>query len=537
VHSTLQGGQCQFAAKDVKLYAAAILGATSAREAFSPAHHHPPTGFISMPEESVENTPVNKGSLADAPAPADLLCRFQRQQARRQAVRFGNASERIAKLRRLKAAILAHRDQLVAAMTQEFHKPRMEVELSEVQLVLTELGHTIRHLRTWMRPARVPTPIHLLGTRSEIRCEPRGLVLILAAWNYPFALLFAPLVAAIAAGNCVMLRGSERVPLTNAVAERILSECFDPDEVSMVRGDLSVAASLVELPFDHIFFTGTAEVARRIMAASAPRLTSLTLELGGKSPVIVDESADIATAAERITWGKFFNAGQTCVAPDYVLVHAARADELCASMRSVIKRFYGENDSARRGSSDLCRIIDERNFNKLRSLLEDAVGHGARVEIGGHVDADERYIAPTVLSCVPADCAIMQEEIFGPILPVLAYQHLDEAIKFVNGQPKPLALYVFSRRGEQAERILRLTSAGGTVINNVVLHLLNPDLPFGGVGMSGMGSYHGRFGFRAFSHERAIMMQGRFNPASWFYPPYARLYNGVRGWLARHLGA
>jgi aldehyde dehydrogenase (NAD+) len=457
--------------------------------------------------------------------------RFRRQRQNQAAVRASSAPDRIAKLRNLKRAISAHREELVAAMQEEFRKPRMEVELSEIQLVFTELEHAAHHLPEWMSSSRVPTPLHLLGTRSEIRHEPKGLVLIMAAWNYPFALLFAPLVAAVAAGNCVMMRGSERVPHTCSVAAKIIAECFAPDEVALIQGDLTTARLLLTLPFDHIFFTGTPAVGRQIFAAASRNMTSVTLELGGKSPVIVDETADIPIAAERITWGKFFNGGQTCVAPDYALVHESCVEPFCSAVRNAACRFYGESEEDRKKSPDLCRIIDKKNFERLRSGLEDAIRRGAKFEIGGHWDEAELYISPTVMSQVSVDCELMKEEIFGPVLPIISYNTLHDALSFINAGPKPLALYLFTRDRMRTETILHGTNAGGSVINNVALHLLNPDLPFGGVGVSGIGHYHGRFGFQTFSHQRAVMVQGRFSPAPWFYPPYARLYTGLRGWL------
>jgi aldehyde dehydrogenase (NAD+) len=460
---------------------------------------------------------------------------FRRLRANQSAVRAGDAAARIVKLRRLKAAISRHREELVSSMHREFHKPRMEVELSEIQLVFTELNYAIRHLPQWMAHTTVSTPPHLMGTRSEIRPEPKGVVLILAAWNYPFALLFAPLVAAVASGNCVVLRGSERVPHTCEVAERIVAESFSSNEVVLVRGDIDTARTLLRLPFDHIFFTGTSEVGREVLLAAASNLTSVTLELGGKSPVIVDKAADVPTAAERIAWGKFFNGGQTCVAPDYVLVHESLAEGFCIALREKIGAFYGSSDEQWRASPDLCRIIDKRNFDRLQNALEEAVRLGAKVEMGHSLDRPNRYIGPTILSNVSCDCALMREEIFGPILPVLSYARLEEAVEFINARPKPLALYIFTRDRQVAESILNETSAGGSAVNNVAMHVLNPNLPFGGTGWSGVGKYHGRFGFEAFSNLRAVMVQGRFSPARWFYPPYERLYHGPLGWVRRKL--
>ena len=457
---------------------------------------------------------------------------FERHRAHQWTLRRRQADARAATLTALKHAIAAHREALMEAMHADFSKNRTETELSEIQLVMTELNEAIARVGAWMRPVRVATPIHMLGTRSEIRHEPRGVVLIMAAWNYPFALVFAPLVAAVAAGNAVMIRPSERVPHTNAVIRAILGQVFGADEVTFVEGDRATADALLDLPFDHVFFTGSTPVGRRIMAAAAPRLTSITLELGGKSPAVVDDTARIGQAAERIMWGKFVNGGQTCVAPDYVLVHASRAGEFFDACRAVLARFYGATAEQQRHSPDFCRVIDTASWTRLAGLVEDAVRRGARVEAGGQMDAAERYIAPTILSGVPHDAAIMADEIFGPVLPALTFTTQAELLGFLRARPKPLALYIFSQDDARVDEMLRETSAGGTVVNNCLIHLVNPNLPFGGVGESGFGRYHGRFGFEAFSHARAVVTQGPRSAAHLFYPPYARLREG---WLGRVL--
>jgi len=493
-------------------------------------------GNMAEPAGATSPNALSCESDSDSALGSERLCSIlERLRAHQFVVRACDARERIAKLKRLKAAIIRHREQLVDAMYREFRKPRMEVELSEIQLVFTELDYAIHQLPQWMRKKKVGTPLHLLGTRSEIWPEPKGVVLILAAWNYPFALLFAPLVAAVAAGNCVVLRGSERVPYTCEIAERILTDTFSRDEVALVQGNVETARELVRLPFDHIFFTGTSEVGREVLSAAASNLTPVTLELGGKSPVIVDESADISIATERIVWGKFFNGGQTCVVPDYLLVQQSRVEELTTAMREKIGQFYGKNNDELRASTDLCRIIDKKNFNRLVGSLQDALRRGAKIEIGATWDERELYISPTVLSNVSPESLLMKEEIFGPVLPILSFSAVEQAIDFVNARPKPLALYVFAGNQTTAQRILERTSSGGAAINNVAMHLLNPNLPFGGIGCSGMGKYHGRYGFEVFSQERAIMKQGTFNPARWFYPPYARLYQGPIGWLRSKL--
>jgi aldehyde dehydrogenase (NAD+) len=460
---------------------------------------------------------------------------FERQRANRWAVAATTAEERIAKLERLRTAIGAMRGELAAAMKADFGKHPAEVEITEIHPALDEVNHAIRNLKKWMRPRAVSTPLLLTGTRSELRYEPRGVVLILAPWNYPFGLMAAPLVAAVAAGNCAVLRPSEKVPHTSAVVRRLVERVFEADEVAVVGGGVTVANALLELPFDHFFFTGSTAVGRKVMAAAAKHLASVTLELGGKSPVFIDETADAADAARRLMWGKFVNAGQTCIAPDYVLIHERQERAFLDAARATIAEFYGATEEERRASTDFCRIVDAGAHRRISEMLEASVAAGARVEIGGVVDAEERYIAPTVLSNVTRYSPAMEEEIFGPILPVLTYKSLDDAMDIVRKGGKPLAMYLFCGSAANRERILAGTTAGATVVDNVLLHYANPHLPFGGVGESGQGSYHGEYGFRAFSHERAVMRQRGRPLAEMFYPPYARRMREIASSLARRL--
>jgi aldehyde dehydrogenase (NAD+) len=445
--------------------------------------------------------------------------------------------ERVRRLRRLRDALLRHRGELAAAVHADFRKHPAEFEVTELQVVLGEIGHAIRHLPRWMRPRRVPGTPLLLGTRSQIRFEPRGRVLILSPWNYPLQLAIVPLVGAMSAGNAVLLRPSEKAPATARAMRAMLAEAFPEDEVAMVTGGVPVAESLLELPFDHLFFTGSTAVGRRVMRAAAGHLASVTLELGGKSPAIVDRSADVGVAAERIVWGKLVNAGQSCVAPDYVLVPRELQAAFLDAARGVVSRLYGADAAAVRASADLPRIVDDGAFQRLEAALEATLAAGARLVVGGDADASTRYLAPTLLADVPPDSPLMREEIFGPILPVLPCDTLDEAIAFVARRPPPLSLYVFSRDRRATERVVAGTRAGGTLVNHTLCHLANPALPFGGVGESGQGSYHGFHGFRAFSHERAVLHAGRMGVAPLYYPPYGRrmrrIASAVTRWLAR----
>lgn len=453
----------------------------------------------------------------DNAALADL---FAAQKARRWALAQTTADERIARLRKLKAALVERRRELADAVHADFRKPATEVELTELHPTIAEIDHAVAHLPDWMDPTSVPTPLLLTGTRSEVRREPKGRVLILAPWNYPIFLLLGPLVGAVAAGNCCVLKPSHRTPHTADCLASLLGDVFPRDEVAVVRGGGDLGDRLLAEPFDHICFTGSQGVGRKVMTAAAAHLASVTLELGGKSPAIVDESADLRAAARRIAWGKYVNAGQTCVAPDYALVPRERVPAFTAELAAAVRKAYGDTPEARRRSPDFARIIDARAHARLVDVVERSVAAGARIVIGGDHDGESRYLAPTVLADVTPSMPIMADEIFGPVLPVLAYDELDEAVAHVQSGDKPLALYLFARDRTRVERVLRRTSAGGTVINNCLIHLANPDLPFGGVGASGMGSYHGRWGFEAFSHARAVVRQGDPALAGVFYPPY-----------------
>lgn len=445
---------------------------------------------------------------------------FERQRGRAPVMARTTAAERRERLKRLRAAVVKRRPAIADAIHADLARPRAESELAEVHHVLQEIDYAIRHLPRWMRGRRGRTQLFLLGTSSRLRIEPRGVVLILAPWNYPVALVINPLVAAIAAGNCVVLKPSEKAPATAHLLASLVGETFDEREVALVEGGPETAEALLELPFNHVFFTGGTSVGRKVMTAAAKHLASVTLELGGKTPAIVDASANVRTAAQRIAWGKFFNAGQTCLAPDYVLVDAAVEKALLAELKTSIARFYGESEAERRASPDLGRIVDDQHFDRLVDLVERSTAAGACVEIGGEFDADTRYVAPTVLSGVTAEMPAMDDEIFGPVLPVLAYGNRAEAIAVVRRSGAPLGSYIFSRDERATEELLRGFPAGGTMVNNTLLHYIGSDLPFGGVGTSGQGSYHGYHGFLAMSHVRPVVRQREPALARIFFPPY-----------------
>ncbi|MEO0323837.1 MAG: aldehyde dehydrogenase family protein [Myxococcota bacterium] len=409
--------------------------------------------------------------------------------------------------------------EILEALHEDLGKPSIEAYGAELSFVANDLAHVRSHLEGWMRPEKVRVPLVARPGSSEIRREPLGVVLVIAPWNYPFQLLMAPLVAALAAGNAAVLKPSEVSRHTSALFARLLPRYLDREAVCVVEGGVAETTALLAERFDHIFYTGGGRVGRIVMRAAAEYLTPVTLELGGKSPCIVHRSADLDVAARRIAWGKFFNAGQTCVAPDYVLVDERVHDALVHRLVATVRSFYGDDPES---SSDYARIVSASHHRRLMGLL----GEG-QVLCGGTGDEASRYLAPTILKDVPATAPVMEEEIFGPILPVLSVPDVDAALRFVNARPHPLALYVFAGDRKVQEQVLEGTSSGGAVVNHCMLHLAIPDLPFGGVGESGMGSYHGRWGFETFSHRRGVLKKPtRVDPAI-MYPPFSRLAKAV----------
>jgi aldehyde dehydrogenase (NAD+) len=444
---------------------------------------------------------------------------FARQQAFAPSLRGTTAQQRVAKLEKLRQALLAHREEIQQAAAADFSKPPEEVELSEIFPVLHEIAHARRHLKKWMKPVRARATKAMLGTKAEIRCEPRGVCLIISPWNYPFNLTFGPLVSAIAAGNTAMIKPSELTPNASRVIRQIVEELFTEDEVAVFEGEADVAQRLLALPFNHIFFTGSPAVGKIVMRAAADHLSSVTLELGGKSPAIVEESADLDKAVRNLVWGKFTNKGQTCIAPDYVYVHESVREAFLQKLKDRIENVFGANEQAQQTCPHYCRIVNLRHFERVRALLEDAKQRGATVLTGGATTVDERFIAPTVLVDVAADSKIMEEEIFGPLLPVLSYTDLDSMLREIDARPKPLALYVFGKDKARIEKVLGNTSAGGSCVNHSIVHFLHGNLPFGGVNNSGIGNSHGFYGFKAFSHERAVLTE-RFSSTHMLFPPY-----------------
>jgi len=422
-------------------------------------------------------------------------------------------SFRKTQLKKLKQSIKQYESAILDALYADMRKPPVEAYGSEIGFLYTEIDHMLGNLRSWMRPQEVSSPLEHYPSHSKIIRSPLGLTLIIAPWNYPFQLLMGPLTGAIAGGNCAVLKPSELAPHTAAVIAQLVAATFDPAYVAVLQGDGGqVIPELMQHRFDHVFFTGSIPVGKKIMEMAVPHLTPVTLELGGKSPCVVDDRVNIKVAARRIVWGKFWNAGQTCVAPDYVLVHSRVKDKLLAAMQQAITGFYGSDAAA---SPDYSRIINTKRFDVLQAYLQQG-----RIICGGNANRDALYISPTLMEEVAWDAPIMQEEIFGPILPVITFDTLPQAVQMMRRHPYPLSLYVFTKRAATRRLIEEQVRFGGGCINNTLVHLTNPELPFGGVGPSGSGYYHGRYSFETFTHPKGVMRTATWLDVKMKYPPF-----------------
>ncbi len=454
----------------------------------------------------------------------DLVSRakvFERQKARAISLRKEPLKERISRLQMLETWIHQNRDRIKTAVHSDFRKPKLEVDTSEIYPVLTEIRHTLKHLEEWSRPKKIDATLSYVGTRSEIRYEPKGVCLIIAPWNFPFNLCAGPLVSCLAAGNTAILKPSEMTPNTSTLIKEMVSELFEDDLVAVIEGGVDVSQSLLAVPFDHIFFTGSPAIGKVVMKAASVHLTSVTLELGGKSPTVIDETANLKDAAKRIAFGKFINNGQTCIAPDYILIHTDVKEKFIRLLKDEILKLFGEGKNIDETSPHYARVVNQKHFQRLSELLKDAVDQGAHPEMLGVVGADANFFPPVLLSSVPESARVMEEEIFGPILPIVSYQSKEEVLNQINKRPKPLALYVFSTSRSFREYIIQNTSAGGVCINECILQFTHPNLPFGGVNNSGIGKSHGYFGFLAFSNEKPVLRQKRGWAGPYLlHPPY-----------------
>ncbi len=462
-----------------------------------------------------------------AASPADLnavLTRLRNAQARQ----IPDYTQRIDDLKRLRAAFKRRIDEFVIAMNEDFgRRSRHESLLSDGMTVISEIDHLCAHLRGWMRPKRAAADWLFFPARTEVRYQPLGVVGIIAPWNYPVNLALIPLVTAIAAGNHVMLKPSEHTPRTAQLLKELLAEVFPADRVTVVLGGPEVAAAFAALPLDHLLFTGSTAVGRKVMAAAAQNLTPVTLELGGKSPVIIAPDYPLATAVDRIAAGKFLNSGQTCIAPDYVLLPRTAIPAFVEEMKKYISNCY--TDVA--GNPDYASIVNAAQYARLRSYLDQARAAGAKIVEMGTGDAGKRILPPTLVLDASEDLAVMQEEIFGPILPLVAVDSVEAAIDYVNARPRPLALYHFDLDRKRTEHVLQRTVAGGVSVNDTVMHFAQLDLPFGGVGPSGVGHYHGREGFLTFTKQKPVLYQARWTGMAVMRPPY----RGVADFLVKFL--
>ena len=461
--------------------------------------------------------PARPGTTPDVAATFDRL---------RQAYGSGRSRPlawRVAQLRGIEQMVTDREPELLQAMADDFGKPRFEAWMSDLMPVAAEAAHARKQLPRWVRPKMTwPGRANLPG-RSWTVAEPKGTVLVIAPWNYPVQLALSPLVAAVAAGNTVVVKPSELAPATSAALARLLPQYVDPEGVAVVEGGVDVSTELLDLPFDHLFFTGSTTVGKVVMAAAARHLSSVTLELGGKSPVVVTRDADIEVAARRIAWGKLLNAGQTCIAPDYVLVERPVADQLVDALARSMGEMEGQDPTLTR-----TQIVNDRHLVRLESLLD---GGGGRVAAGGSVDHDRRWIEPTLVVDPAPGSALMREEIFGPILPVVTVDSPAEAVEFINRRDKPLALYLFTGSRTTEQEIIDSTSSGGVCVNHTVMHFLVPELPFGGVGASGTGAYHGRAGFEELSHRKPVLRRGVRPDLSLTYPPFTEAKERLLRWI------
>ncbi|WP_111684913.1 aldehyde dehydrogenase family protein [Winogradskyella tangerina] len=443
---------------------------------------------------------------------------FEKQSHNQYNIAQSSYRDRIKKLDKLQHALqFTYRKQIREALYKDLKRPLVESDLVAVYLVIKEIKHAKAHLHRWLKRQKVSSNIVLLGTSSYVMYEPKGVCLIMSPWNYPFNLTFSPLVAAIAAGNTVIIKPSEISSHCAEVMQNIIDDLFETDEVALIQGDAEVAQNLLKLPFNHIFFTGSIPVGKIVMKAAAEHLCSVTLELGGKSPVIIDKTADLKVTAQSVAWIKHFNNGQTCIAPDYIYIHDSVKQKFIDQYKKAVEEFYTNDPST---SESYGRIINEKHFDRLQSYLDDAKKHQATFEIEGHVNKDDKYLGPTLVSGLSEDSLLMKEEIFGPILPIKTFNDLDEVIKDLQHKDKPLALYMYSRSNSNIKHILKNTRAGTSAVNANGLQFSNHNLPFGGSNSSGIGKAHGFYSFKEFSNERAVLRRYTIGPLNLVLPPY-----------------
>ena len=433
-------------------------------------------------------------------------------------------ADRRRKLKKMKDWIKQNQTEIVQSVHADFRKPPEEILFTEIKPVLGEINDALVNLRKWSEPRKVDAPLFLLGTKSEVIVEPKGVVLVIAPWNFPFQLTIGPVISALAAGNCITIKPSELTPNTEALIGKMIAELFNENEVAVVSGNAAVGAALLKQPWNHIFFTGSPKVGKIVMKEAAERLTSVTLELGGRNPAIVDETANTKDAAEKLLWGKCLNAGQSCISINYLLVHESKYDKLLEDLKSAFRKQYNASGNEMKENPAFARIVNHDHFLRIKNLVDDALDGGAELLIGGEFDSTEDFISPTFLTNVSKEAKIFQEEIFGPVLPIFTYQNLEEVFEIINQIEIPLALYLFTKSAKNRDKVMENTTAGTTCINETSLQFIHPSLPFGGHNFSGIGKAHGHYGFQAFSNERAVLKQNvGVTTAKLIYPPFTGL--------------
>lgn len=446
---------------------------------------------------------------------------FEKQKNRSVLLRQESIKDRKRRIKAFGKFILNNRERIGKAVHADLRKPFAEIDLSEVYPVVAEIRNVLKNLDDWARPELIDTPLTYLGTQAEIIFEPKGVCLIIAPWNFPFNLCLGPLISCLAAGNTAILKPSEATPHTAGLINNLIKEFFEEDLVAVVEGEVETTTELLKLPFDHIFFTGSSAVGKIVMKAASENLTSVTLELGGKSPTIIDSSANLTDAANRIAFGKFLNNGQTCIAPDYILIDERVKKEFIDLLKAKILALFGEKGKIDVHTPTYSRIVNQKNFKRLEGLVKEALELGAKLEFDGPAIEEQDFMHPVILSQVPLHARIMEEEIFGPVLPILTYTSEEEVINLINAKPKPLALYLFSHRKSFQNKVIRETTAGSACINDCVLQFTHPNLPFGGVNASGIGKSHGKYGFITFSNEKPLVKQrSGFSSTYLLHPPY-----------------
>lgn len=477
---------------------------------------------------------MNKEPAIDRMSSTELVDLFKRQRENTRRLALSTAKERKDKLKRMLVYLLRHAGKAEQAVYLDLKKPAHEARISEILTLTTELRYHIKHIDRWLKPQQVSNPLFALGTQNYIQYEPKGTSLIISPWNYPINLALKPLIYAISAGCTAFIKPSEYAPNSAAFVRELVRNVFTMDEVSVVEGDKEVAEELLELPFDHIFFTGSPQTGKKVMAAASKHLSSVTLELGGKSPAVIDNTADLAATARKIVWAKCINSGQSCIAPDYLLVQRDVLDRCIVALKNSIQEMFNPEGESIRRSTDYGRIINGNHFERLRGLYQDAIENGANVEAGGNFDEADLFIEPTLLTDISLSMRLMKEEIFGPLLPILPFDTISEAIDIIRSIEKPLGVYIHSRDSGNIEQILRQTSSGSVLINEVLMQSQHPEIPFGGIGPSGAGRSNGFYGFTEFSNPKGVI-ERKVGSLKFLYPPYTERTQKLLGWIQRFL--